>query len=1138
MAACQGPLGRPLHRVSLPAHWHQALFLSKVGIEMVQPPSVGRSGHVARDTAPPRLATLRKPLPFVDLRFCAADVRDSKPVINIELEDRNTSSITLNWTASLNLNQTLDSYRIQWSKGDSLLGTQETSDTRVTVTGLEAGTSYTFTLWVERNGIDITDEKINASTVPNAVPSVEVQGRSTTSITLAWTAPQGPEQPPYTYWVQWSRGDSLQGNQSTSDTWVTVEELEPGTLYSFAVWVQRNDVNSVKVTTDVSTVPNAVPRLEVQDRNTTAITLAWAAPQGPEEPPYTYWVQWSRGDSLQGNQSTSDTWVTVKELEPGTLYSFAVWVWRNDVNSTSVAIDTSTVPNTVPSLEVQDRNTTSITLAWTAPQGPEQPPYTYEVQWSKKEDSQQHREGTSDTIIVIKELHSGTLYFFTVCAQRNGVRSDARDLTEATVPNEVTELQNTSQTNSSVTLHWKPPADPYPQSYVYWVQWASGGQSQRATHPQGDEINQTVKTNETQCVVKALLPGTLYDFTVWAEMNNVSSSTQSLRASTVPDPVTITSCVSISSGYGVSLTWSCPLGGYEAFKLEVDGQQVVQDKSSCGKDIPLSGLQPARSYLATVTTMWEGMSAPAASVTCHTESAGVIAGAVVGVLLLLVLVGLLVFFLRKRKEKNQEKAALWDLAFSFPEDISAEDFADHVRRNEKDSHCGFAEEYQQLTLEGHNQPQTVASAPENNAKNRYRNVLPYDWSRVPLKSLQGEPGSDYINASFIPGLWNPQEFIAAQGPLPQTVGDFWRLVWEQQSHTLVMLTNCMESGRVKCEHYWPLDSQPCTHGHLQVTLVDEEVTEDWTIRNLKVFNMDEQKTLSVRQFHYVAWPDHGVPHSPDPLLAFWKVLRKWLDQKVGDGPAIVHCSAGVGRTGTLIALDVLLRQLETEGVVGPFSFVKKMRASRPLMVQTESQYVFLHHCILRFLQQSSTAPAEESTNGDVGDLIYENIAVVKTQEQQASTATTDSAPLPPACEGGVRAGLAPRCLPGGSVLRAGRNRWDLPCLSPILALIPGGASGLERECKRGTERGSRKAGARNREKGIETGVEADKDGRGGGEGKERSWDTTTGRGGTRACPFRLQEWEEGGELSLSFQGQMWKGEPDVMHGQTDERTTD
>uniref|UniRef100_A0A8C0DHB5 Protein tyrosine phosphatase receptor type H n=1 Tax=Balaenoptera musculus TaxID=9771 RepID=A0A8C0DHB5_BALMU len=371
----------------------------------------------------------------------------------------------------------------------------------------------------------------------------------------------------------------------------------------------------------------------------------------------------------------------------------------------------------------------------------------------------------------------------------------------------------------------------------------------------------------------------------------------------------------------------------------------LQDSSSRGRGVWVSGLRPAQSYSAAITTVWDGMRAQSASVTCHTESTGAIIGAIVGPLLFLILVGLLVFFLKRRLKEVYVPF----FPHSVPGDILAEDFADHVRKHEKGSGCGFAEEYQQLALEDHSRSQTVAAAPENSAKNPYRHVLPYDWSRVPLTPLPGEPGSEYINASCIPGLWSLREFLAAQGPLPHTVGDFWRLV--------------------KCEHYWPLDAQPCTHGHLQVTLVGEEVMENWTVRNLKLRHMQEQKTLSVRQVHYVTWPDHGVPHSPDPLLAFWKMLRQWLDQTVGRGPPIVHCSAGVGRTGTLIALDVLLRQLECEGLMGPFSSVAHPHL--PVLCP-QAQYVFLHQCILRFLQQSSPVPAEKGSTYE--NMLFENVA--------------------------------------------------------------------------------------------------------------------------------------------------------------------
>ncbi|XP_044539837.1 receptor-type tyrosine-protein phosphatase H-like [Gracilinanus agilis] len=187
-----------------------------------------------------------------------------------------------------------------------------------------------------------------------------------------------------------------------------------------------------------------------------------------------------------------------------------------------------------------------------------------------------------------------------------------------------------------------------------------------------------------------------------------------------------------------------------------------------------------------------------------------------------------------------------------------------------------------------------------------------------------------------------------------------------------MLTNCVESGRVKCEHYWPLDAQPCNHGRLRVTLKGETVAEHWTVRDLHLFHMDVKEDLCVRQFHYTVWPDHGVPRSPDPLLAFQALLRKWLEQSPEGGPPIVHCSAGVGRSGTFIALDVLQRQLQKHGRVGVQSFVRRMRRSRPLMVQTEGQYIFLYQTLLRHLQQSE----------DQEDVLYENMDAIKAYEQE------------------------------------------------------------------------------------------------------------------------------------------------------------
>uniref|UniRef100_A0A673LY75 Protein tyrosine phosphatase receptor type H n=1 Tax=Sinocyclocheilus rhinocerous TaxID=307959 RepID=A0A673LY75_9TELE len=258
--------------------------------------------------------------------------------------------------------------------------------------------------------------------------------------------------------------------------------------------------------------------------------------------------------------------------------------------------------------------------------------------------------------------------------------------------------------------------------------------------------------------------------------------------------------------------------------------------------------------------------------------------------------------------------------------------------------------------------------PENKDKNRFSNVLACE-ENVPggltfvycLCAYQG-----YANAS--------RQYIAAQGPLPSTVNDFWRMVWEKRSQVIVMVTNCTESGRVKCEQYWPLDYTPCLYGHLLVSVKSEDKFPSWTLREFNVKN-----TRTVRHFHFTAWPDHGVPTGTEELIQFRGRIRQHVESSFSAGPTIVHCSAGVGRTGTLIALDVLLQQLDKEKAVGISAFVQQMRLSRPLMVQTESQYVFLHQCIMDTLQPKVVPKSEPLYENS--DMIYVNAIALREYEK-------------------------------------------------------------------------------------------------------------------------------------------------------------
>ncbi|XP_074242013.1 receptor-type tyrosine-protein phosphatase H isoform X3 [Saimiri boliviensis] len=802
------------------------------------------------------------------------------PVRNLTVEAQTTSSITLRWEVPEGPHPQNSTYWVECTGDGGRTENRNTTDTNVTVDGLEPGSLYTFSVWVEKNGVNSSEETVTTATAPNPVGSLTVEAQTTSSITLRWEVPEGPHPQNSTYWVECTGDGGRTENRNTTDTNVTVDGLEPGSLYTFSVWVEKNGVNSSEETVTTATAPNPVRNLTVEAQTTSSITLRWEVPEGPHPQNSTYWVECTGDGGRTENRNTTDTNVTVDGLEPGSLYTFSVWVEKYGVNSSEETVTNATVPNAVRSLSMQDWTNSSIALRWTAPQGPGQSSYTYWVSCVGEGITDPRTQSTSGTEITLKELEAGSLYNLTVWAERNEISGYKSTLSAATAPSEVTDLQNKNQTDNSVTLWWQAPRDPHSQLYVYRVQWASEGHPQREQDPQANWANQSSRTNETWYKVEALEPGTLYNFTVWAERNDMASSTQSIRVSTNPDTVTITSCVSTSGGYGVILTWSCPQGGYEAFELEVGGQRGSQDRASCGKGVSVLGLGPAQSYPATITTIWDGMRATSASVTCHTESAGI-----------------------RRTSRNQN-SVIW-------------------------SSASQGTSWLKTLLTTSRRMRRTATV-----------VLQWSTSNCPW--------------------WAPAS-----------------LRWWLQLQRTTPRTATEMCCPVKCEHYWPLDSQPCTHGHLQVTLESEEVTENWTVRELQLLQVKEQKMLSVRQFHYLAWPDHGVPSSPDTLLAFWRMLRQWLDQTMDGGPPIVHCSAGVGRTGTLIALDVLLRQLECEGLLGPFSFVKKMRESRPLMVQTEAQYVFLHQCILQFLQQSAQAPAEkEAIYENVENLIYENAAAI------------------------------------------------------------------------------------------------------------------------------------------------------------------
>ncbi|XP_041594122.1 receptor-type tyrosine-protein phosphatase F isoform X9 [Vulpes lagopus] len=274
--------------------------------------------------------------------------------------------------------------------------------------------------------------------------------------------------------------------------------------------------------------------------------------------------------------------------------------------------------------------------------------------------------------------------------------------------------------------------------------------------------------------------------------------------------------------------------------------------------------------------------------------------------------------------------------------IPITDLADNIERLKANDGLKFSQEYesidpgQQFTWENSN-------LEVNKPKNRYANVIAYDHSRVILTSIDGVPGSDYINANYIDGYRKQNAYIATQGPLPETMGDFWRMVWEQRTATVVMMTRLEEKSRVKCDQYWPARGTE-THGLIQVTLLDTVELATYTVRTFALHKSGSSEKRELRQFQFMAWPDHGVPEYPTPILAFLRRVKAC--NPLDAGPMVVHCSAGVGRTGCFIVIDAMLERMKHEKTVDIYGHVTCMRSQRNYMVQTEDQYVFIHEALL------------------------------------------------------------------------------------------------------------------------------------------------------------------------------------------------
>ncbi|XP_027890458.1 receptor-type tyrosine-protein phosphatase H isoform X50 [Xiphophorus couchianus] len=879
------------------------------------------------------------------LLFSAATA--PRNVESVSVETQSVNSITLKWDKV----NSISTYKLQYEEnGETVTNNISNADAVVqhVVSDLTAGTEYSFTLFTEANGVNSSGLLFSAATAPENVVKVEVEARNTSSLTLQWDKVNNIS----TYKLEYiENGVSFTKNISDTsvETFVqhVVPDLTAGTEYSFSLFTVLNEVSSSGFIFTEATAPENVESVSVETQNTSSITIKWDKVNNIS----TYKLQY---DSVTKNISdnSGETFVqhVVSDLTAGTEYSFTLFTEANGVNSSGLLFSAATVPLSVTSVRVSERLVDRVTLQW------ENPNKAWKHNLSINDTNASiTQEETTTVSYFISNLKPGTMYEFSVITVFSGLNSSAY------VDHTVTQIDcsavSWSVTNSS-------------------IQGTVEGLFSKATASNGSEP--LISPEGKNVTFSDLLPGATYEISLLYETSSAHYPQCSIEIPIIP-PSLAPLCSYWGSGYSAQIKWDEPDGVWTTAELSISGKTFTLNPNE--NHLIVDGLQPAKTYKVSVISRLETKADPLISEPsiffCSTDNRGVIGGSVVGVLLFAVLICVIVFLFLKKPDIIRRKKSF--LSGSRSSDskgkiVPVTKFPDHYHQLSLDENRGFSQEYESLAPAGTNQTQKAATLPENRGKNRFTNILPYDWSRVKLNTSNPNNTMDYINANYLPGYSSSKEYIACQGPLPNTVGDFWRMVWEQKVKRIVMVTNCVEGGRTKCEQYWPEDRSPGSHGELIVSKTSEERESNWVLREFKVKHMKDSEERTVNHFHFTAWPDHGVPQGTEVLIRFRGLVRKHIESEGSKAPTVVHCSAGVGRTGTLIALDVLLQQLQQEQAVGINSFVYKMRQHRSHMVQTESQYVFLHQCIMDSLQPPG---CQEENVYENDDLIYVNATALR-----------------------------------------------------------------------------------------------------------------------------------------------------------------
>ncbi|XP_029379134.1 receptor-type tyrosine-protein phosphatase beta-like isoform X3 [Echeneis naucrates] len=936
----------------------------------------------------------------------------------LEAKTLNTTSVQLTWKEPQEYKNEY-TYRVHTSCDSENMTTAEDS---AQISGLTPGTNCTFCVFVRAaNGIEGLAKCISMYTEPEAVqPSISSQG-SNRSVLVLWAKPRGKVE-----FYKVSLNQTLQErNLSSDNTSYLFEGLSAGTLYTVRVTTFSGPLNAPSEFITNATFPNPPGPIEVLKKETNSIEIKWERAPLMTNTSFVYKLLSNGKENTNTTITTTSTNHIFSPLLSGTSYNIIITtVGVMDFESKPVHIDTTTRPFAVVFLWAQKAEETNIKVIWSKPDEYKES-YFYNLTWHSENGL--NSTITSEHQFNINNLDPGSNYSYSVTTETSdGTKSTPTLNSTCTKASQVKDLsyEGPNNPNAEIILTWNKPSGQYSgflvtgtdniiinsttccsltlsnlrhnTKYDLNMKTLSCGQSSSSVFLQAHTgitappipsdsllLSTVTKTEYNQFILRihrSLLNDTYGpikyvavlvtenppgdDLKTYLDQSYddwKAGKTQAYLATIMEVDVPSRSTEdNLIMNVGNGSKWN----GYTNGPLEAKGRYQYAIVLFTSLNLTENDLVNVPNSLVSITAFYSAFVLPQ-----NPATISMAVGATLGIffVLFIILIGFIIYW--KRSNKETPDIQIHSMRAKVSMVVRIEDYEDYYKKQKADSNCGFAEEFEDLKPIGTAQSKNSALTLENKPKNRYNNVLPYDSSRVKLSIVHGSPFDDYINANYMPGYNSRKEFIAAQGPLPTTVNEFWRMIWEKNVQTLVMLTRCNEQGRVKCEQYWSSGTKHFEN--ITVTTTSEIPLEDWTIRDFDIKNVKTAETRSVRQFHFTAWPDHGVPETTELLISFRHLVREHMDQYSRHSPTVVHCSAGVGRTGTFISIDRMLFQIERDNVVDVFGIVYDLRMHRPLMVQTEDQYVFLNQCAMDIIR---------SRNGTNVDLIYQNTAALSIYE--------------------------------------------------------------------------------------------------------------------------------------------------------------